>query len=493
MVAIAIVVVAFQTLQSAVDRERDLERKASEKSVRAKMDQSSETQKAIVDEQPVDELDTDISDAENPVVSFQQLGRDDGEKAWRRIQPHLVTLEIATPLGPHRATGLVVDPRGWVMTAYQTCRDASSIRVRATAPTLQQTESSDLLSDQVRGVLAIDVERDLVLLSVNPRFAPLNRVAIDSADSLVEGRFLFQCEPPTNLSPDAITETRVDGRAVTMALPRKQQTELLRMKMSHDGVEWIMHRINQATQSGTVLLNESGEVAAMHLLALGKEGLAVPAIEFQKVIETVTDEVQPIESLTPPGSASGLVILQPKHPLYEISLRLNQAGDACRQFQCLPESEDDAASLSSFVQSLAAAKRVDVTHPGADTIQRQREFWINSIDRSLNQSFPEIGSINSYAAKAFDSGGPGNELFAIVTYELIDIESDQLIMRLIDTDKFVRFPFDDRVQPMRPGEQWLLMVKLPADGLLRRRVLRGGATIEYRDVELIEQLGPLGR
>ena len=485
------VIACFQVLQSAVDRERELEREAAAKLDRESLSEVDRIDSDTAEALPNNGVDTETGDQKSTVTAFQQLNHDDGDKAWRRIQPQLVTLEIATPLGPRSATGLMIDPRGWVLTAYQTCRDASSIRVRATARTWQPMNNPDLLSDQVRGVLATDVPRNLVLLSVNPRFAPSNRVEIDPDDALVEGRFLFQCEPPSDQSPDPVTEVRVAGRGNTESLPDAQNSELRRLAMSDADVDWIVHRVNEATRSGTVLLNESGEVAGMHLLTLGDAGFAIPASEFNHLIDAASGDVQPIESLTPPESAAGLIILQPDHPLYKISLTLNQTGDACRQFRWLPETEGDAAKLKAFVDTFEAAKRVDDSHPGAETIERQQNYWINSVRRSLGDP-SSAAAINAFAADSPSGNAGDKSLFAVVTYELIDIESDQLLLRVSDTDRYVRLVFDDSVQSMRPGEQWLLMARIPAGASLRRRSLPAGKTIEYQDVEMISQVGPLG-
>ncbi len=134
------------------------------------------------------------------------------DDCWMRVRPFIVKLTAQTPLGPKSLTGTIIDSRGWVATSYRAIQGAGEIEVSQSPKTSDDLNSSSLLTDKVRGIIATDFEHDLAILSVNRRFVvSFSDLPMIEQDHLVISEYLVQCVAPTGQYPWSATECRIDN------------------------------------------------------------------------------------------------------------------------------------------------------------------------------------------------------------------------------------------------------------------------------------------
>ncbi|MFK7769934.1 MAG: trypsin-like serine protease, partial [Mariniblastus sp.] len=429
-----------------------------------------------------------------PPQKFAYLKKREVNDAWSVIQPYLVNLKVHDARGSHLAVGTIVDTRGWILTSYQTVAGASKIEVTQSAKSIDEV-SDDLLTDQVRGVIGIDKKNDLALLSINRRFViSFADVAFADSNTVVETGYFVQCAPPTATNPYARHEAKISVRGGVGDLSDDAQSKAIQAKLGKpvailgggdtdeedNGIDdwpltWVVASSPKQPLPGTPLVNIDGELAAMNVFSDSREAQYLLVDNVFELIANSADKVQPISVLGGITSDSILVAVPDDHEFREPSVGLNQAGEACKEFNWIPDSQQQYETLQKFAKHFAELKKVSIENLESDDqvdqiISKQVTAWENS----LTKRFVEIIESSSnegdrkklqemnrrFATPAIESGGQMVPFFGQV--DSAGIIGERMILNLYGDDTSVSVPFVERESPMRLESEWLIFVTTPA-------------------------------
>ena len=487
----------------------------SDAKIRAKLDDAIERNRSA-------ESDTNPETIEKPPMQeprFSMIKSSVADDVWDDIQPSLVDLVIETPFGNKRATGLIVDSRGWMLTSHSACLGASKIRLTASVSSLLRLQSGSPLSDFARGVIGVDPANDLALLSINRRFTSLNKISTADRDFIVKGRRLIQCTPPTEELPYPVAEVQIHDRGLVGKLRKRNQTAISEMEsqlLKESPIDWIVHSINEATCPGAVLADETGVVQAMNVFQTTERGYAVPVAQLGSLLAEgeKANGVKKISVLTPPEAKlpdvpkettvapidvpetpkEDLGVLPFDHPFGKTSLDLNQFFKACNSFQWSPQNRGNFLEVQTAAEAFYNAQQLLIDQANdkttASTVSNQLEYWnkhVLEMQRANDDIAKMIDTSNTHAAVAIlKSDG---FFMAFVKHYELDLKDELLIVNVVGTDCYISFPFDEKIKPMVPGDTWVLFGKTPPTAAVTVRPANDREKIKHHAVHVFHQFG----
>lgn len=281
--------------------------------------------------------------------------------------------------------------------------DVRQARKSADVPT------NDILIDQVRGVIAAHPAKDLVLLSVNPRFATrFQDLSLARQDQIVSSQYLIQCLPPTNRFPWPTVETRVIRRATRTDLPETLPAALEAMGLTADDVRWIQHRQSADLRAGAPLVADDGTLLAINTSPpepRSQELLAIPASHVTMLLKQGGSESRPLplpvvgvrpETADNIADAaddrfldeSEMSVVDRTSRLRSLSEKLNIDGDRCQRFGWWPDNASQAEQLQEFAKSLLQAsgqRQLADSERDQAVITRQITDWTDHLTFQLNR------------------------------------------------------------------------------------------------------------
>lgn len=408
-----------------------------------------------------------------PPQELEFLSQAQMDECWETVQPHLVGLQITNSRGKHLATGTIVDSRGWILTSYSAIQGASKIEVSASAKSIDNLPDENLLTDLVRGVVALDMENDLALLSINRRFV-ISFVDIKLAESnkVVEGEYLVQCAPPSKKNPFARTESKILIRDQLESLQPSGQDEAKRRKLADPSMMWIVATNDTTPLPGTPLVRPDGTVAGFSVFAQKDTGYFLPVDQVKPLIDSATDDIAPLTVLGGSTRDNGPTVnIAESHPMRDASERLNSLGDACQEFGWIPKNESQYNDLQNFTEQVANSliyvmENEDNQDENVEQIQTLVMQWENTLTERMSSlksdDYVALREMNKFAKKELRKPRRFIPFFGEVYIGGIDLP-DKLILKFNADQTYVNIPFvpsDD--DPMLPESQWLFFIKTPA-------------------------------
>ena len=423
-------------------------------------------------------------------------------ESWLAVQPHLVKLTVDSPFGTRVVTGTLIDSRGWVLTSYRAVQQARSITVQGcpkSAP-VSADGSADELVDQVRGYLATDPQHDLVILQVNRRFViSFRELEFAKQDRIVTSQRLIQCLVPTDAYPWPTTECRV-RRQRTEDLEPALAERLRAAGLETDQMEWLAHDNPAPTLPGALLVDAEGTVQAMTLGIApipprSGTSVAIPAHFIRELKASANGVVQslPLPAAAEAGNAAarraqpsdrwsgtpnagalpdGLVALPTTSKHRSLSVALNRAGDACRQFGWWPGDATRSVALNDFVTQWTRARKIVENREGSDQelemLQQQVDFWAGQLKQRVLDHQPLDDSAMQAFNEAVEHPGDGPGPFLIfaeihlgaITSPEIKIEAqapdETVTLRVVGRDHLLIGNTRPGWPILRPGTRWLV-------------------------------------
>ena len=460
---------------SSPDKPKDETKTDSDNSVQAKP--------------PKDEPVRKLQFKDLPPQKFAYLKKAQVEDAWTTIQPQLVNLKVYDARGSHMAVGTIVDTRGWVLTSYSAVVGASKIEVMQSVRSIDEL-TDDVLTDQVRGVVAIDQSNDFILLSINRRFViSFSEVEYANSSKVVESAYFVQSAPPTFTNPYAKHEARISVRGELDDLDQNAQDKAIKSKLGEpsgllgskdepktddDPLTWLVASSPKQPLPGTPLVTVRGRMAAMNVFSDSRSGQYVLVDDVPDLIASADGKIQPLSVLGGATSEAVLIAVADDHALREQSVGINQTGEACKAFNWIPETEEQYKTFQQFAVYFYELKEYSRENADSDdqndqAIVKQVTAWENSlterfveiIQGSNDEERKKLQNLNQkFARPAIQKGGQVVVLFGQV--DPVGIRGDRIILNLYGDDTSVSVPLGERDFPMRPETEWLAFVKAPA-------------------------------
>ena len=233
-----------------------------------------------------------------PAYSFFSLN--DVEQFWRTNSNFVVRLRVDLGSTSHYVSGAIVDRRGWVATSLAGVQNAKEIEVQIASEDLRAFGGVRLDAiDSIRGVLAVDPEHDLVLLSINRELVrSLSEVELGSTESLVGGVHLLQCSAPGKQNFAWPKEVRFSRRQKYENLDFDFQAQVDEQKLDR-GLDYMIHNGYTDTCVGAPLLDQNGKMFGLNSAINDRSTnvLMIPAEAIKALSATVNGDVTGLSTL----------------------------------------------------------------------------------------------------------------------------------------------------------------------------------------------------
>lgn len=426
---------------------------------------------------------------------LRTVGRRDLEKLWAEVHPYVFRLAVRKPNGERKLSGVLIDSRGWVVTSLSAIEGASSIEIwPAPADPLLETAAENL-RDEVRGVLAVDRPRDLVLLQINRRLVNVVTALQPTATLLVPGKTLIQAAAvgPERLA--WLTEARI-ARSDASAFPPE-----IKQAIERRGFDlapyWPGHQLPLSQGVGAALFTPDGALAgvntglsaagthyfaeakwvfelsqqaresAVPLSDLGRVGLTGDQLTAAKAAAGLEPAAVPANS----SSSAGDSPFAEGHEAEPVSRQLAEAATACAAFGWLPaESNEHQTALTTGLLAWREARgliRSRRLFPDDNTkLSKQLAYWTSelkaallSLDRNLSTEFNRQAWESLGAATA-----EPRALFVRVALQPGTSPrvggADTATLELIGLEQFIIATVDAEIAPLLPDSEWLVVVTI---------------------------------
>jgi len=409
-----------------------------------------------------------------PVQKFDYWNRDQVRDCWNSVHPHLVSLTVYDGFGSHEAVGTIIDSRGWILTSFNTLKGASKIEVRSSVGSVKQLVDADLLTDDVRGYVAVDAERDLAILSVNRRFViAFSFLELARRNNVVEQQYLAQCSPPGEHDLFGLTETQIMTRGTSETFSKKSKLQIARRKIPGNELIWLTAKgsskpLPAAVLPGTPLFNTQNQMTAINSFYLPDEkvGYFVPVDNVNSLIDESDGTVKPLSELGT-GRLGNVVAVATTNPFHEKISQLNKFALACSEFNWIPSNREEYQDFQSFAEGYMEIERESRRLEGSTIpeelkiINLQHELESTLRDRFANLEFAEekrLGEMNQQFARIevqrFSKYVPfyGKVLEPEIGKQLVKVS-------LYRTDTEIKVPFPMTGPAPKQGSKKLFFVK----------------------------------
>lgn len=401
-----------------------------------------------------------------PDQQFVQLDAKSVQNCWETVQPNLLSLKIYDGKGTHDAVGTIIDSRGWVLTNYSAVKGASKIEVTSSLKSIQYLGETELLNDVVRGYVAVNKEKDLIILSVNRRFiVAFTTVESITRNNVVKSEFLLQCAPPSLGNIYGGIETRIQSRGTLNSLVPVAQATAQRMKLKNPDLVWFSAQTPTLSLPGTPLFKINGNLAALLSFRIEENNFFVPVDSVHALMADTTEDIKPLKELSPLSDTSDFISISEKNPMRESIVKLNLLTDACKQFDWIPKKAPEYETLQSLITSYAAIKKQSMKDLGTET-DKQVTRQLAQLETSLNQRALLFSDDDQSALKQMNRSfaesalqKPNQYLPIYGEFIQIQIASNQILVQLVGTSTYIRAPFVQTDEPMRPESKWLFFIK----------------------------------
>lgn len=413
--------------------------------------------------------------------------------SWFAIQPYLVELRAQTPTGDRFATGTIVDSRGWVLTSYPAMAGATRIDFRAAAKDVLPSTSRDSVIDQVRGIVAFDVERGLILLSINRRFvSAFDDVKFDVSSRVVPSQYLIQAAPPIANWPWPTAETRIAALGTASQLDQQAASPLTRIGFDDEESTLLLHQQKSPLRVGAPLVNDQGEIVAINIVAIAEDALDVIAIGADQLVQFKREAglstmplPVPVATAIEDGRKTGdqeseaaMTVVDAESSARQFSEQINRAGVDCRRFQFWPTNTDQAEDLRQLLKLLLEADRrleTEVLPDDCAVIIEQIDQWRGELERSAgtagSRSSRDQQQFNRLVNVADERGLIAG--FALTHHTVsespaIELDgsgtSETVVLELLGSRQRIIVNVKQGWPPMPPDSPWLIVAEpLPGE------------------------------
>ena len=468
----------------------------------ANADKSDEPKKILTDDDLTKKASTDptpekkkveIKPDERPTM----VGIDTLHRTWSQVHPYLVQLDIVSTSGNHKATGILIDSRGWVATSYQAIKEAITVNVTMAASSLDEGPASNpQLSDLARGIIAVNPAQDIAIISVNRTLVQnVSDIAIEYNEPLVSAQRLIFCRAPKDGRRLWITDSKVDRRPRAQELEEQEKEITNRYGYkSEKNFQWIVHqRPFQPEFAGAALLNQSGQLVGMGITwkENAAESFAIPvkslvAARDKAIRERSYENIQLFknagkEIAKPAGKpkAGKSFTDAPKTKLdknasdFTLMQRINKSIEQANSIGWLASKNEDVSKLADLAKLLATSDaRIKSVVKGKEEIaqaEKRLAAAIEGIQKRIDQIeiLPKKAVAKSnelMLGKAKDTPQTPVLFYATVYRPSIfspRLRSKKTVMFTIEgTKQLLITPVTDNHFDLRPGTRWILVGKV---------------------------------
>lgn len=407
-----------------------------------------------------------------PPQKFSYLKKKRVEECWERVQPHLVSLKVFDGRGTHAVSATLIDSRGWIVTSYSAVAGATKIEVTASAKSIDDLPDPSLLTDRVRGVIAMDPKNDIAILSINRRFVvSFAEMKINETQRLVAGQYLVQSAPPSPLNPYSRSESKIIARSTYDELDPAGQARAKQENLTDPDVNWLVAQYQSIPCPGTALVLIDGSLAAINAFTTDQKTYYVMVDHLKGLIQSADVVVRPLSVLAGKDGNARLTAVEDDHPMREVSVRLNQLGTVCEAFGWSPQTKMEYSQFQDFADYTSRALRFSLDNRDnprekdqVKKIEDQVKHWEKSLARQLgkiNFDDPQsLARLNEFAETEISRPNRYVPFFGKVLLSGIELP-DHVLLEFDNLPVVVNIPFSPDGEPMLPDSRWLFFVKTP--------------------------------
>lgn len=418
---------------------------------------------------------------------LRTFSRRELEKLWAEIHPYLFRLVVHKPNGDRVISGVLIDSRGWVATSLSAVEGARSLEVYPAPADPLSEFAADNLRDEVRGILAVDRPRDLVLLQINRRLVNVVTALKSTEKLLVPGRPLIQA---ASVGPERwgwLTETRmVRTDPATFPAEVKQLIERRGLDLAP---YWPAHRLAISQGAGAALFTPEGELAGVNTgLSTAEAHFFAEAPALQSLLKNAREPAAPLSNLSslegnaqkttvgnPPAEdpAAGGSPFPPGHEAEPVASQLAEAARACAAFGWQPEPAAEmqaalAAGLLAWRDARELVRSRKLFPEDARKLSGQLAHWTSQLKAALLTL--DRNQMTEFNRRAWDSlEGAAAEPRALFVRVVMQpgtsprfAGNDTATLEVIGLPQQVVATVSDDIAPLLPESEWLVVVRLDA-------------------------------
>lgn len=456
-----------------------------------------------------------IEFAKLPTQRFSYLSAKDADRVWKIAQKRVLSLTVHRPDGIHKATGIIVDSRGWVLTSHHAVAGATKIEITASAKIIDELYEADLLKDEVRGVIAADVARDLVLLSVNRRFVQsFGSVNFGAKQDMVQGQHAIQAAPPSAKNPYARVEVGVTNRFDADQLPPQVRSAAESQNTDDPSNVWIETKKNGTALPGTTLFTGGGKLTG--LLAFTQSDLNYFLLLDEKAesfIRSAVDEPKPlvtiatIEQKQMIEEVAARNIFVTTDPIRQTLTELDAAGGICEKFGWIATTDDQFSSLQTFAARMSEVLIFTLENGNNDDeqatvelLKKQADKWRQSISNAIanrdRSQMDDTQKMIELSAKMMKRNSLSRDQQFIPFFGkvyvagIVSPDPDAMFLAVGQGEAYLKTPYQATGKAMLPDSEWLFFTK--RQSTRRTTTLRfSGTTFDAEAGQLMFAIGPL--
>ena len=419
--------------------------------------------------------------------------------------PYMVRLDIKTPRGERKATGFIIDSRGWVATSYEAIKDAVEVNVTLASRDFDTGKAWRETSDRARGFIATDPPRDLAIISIN-RDLVLNftDLKIDGGKLVVAGNRLILARTPTSGRRLWLKETRINDRQKFTELDQQVSSQLDDDPNRDTFERWLEHSDPVEDEfRGAPILDADGQVVAINssLESEGQQpwGYALPIKHLLTLKQSANDSVTSFGNNNPDSIAAsdaagraGDNAENPTSSFPEID-DLNESLAKCREFQFVGRDAEEVEQVELFVERLRRAIDLTVDPSKTESDKEKLQKEIDDVVRRTERVVAGFGGekrrriADSNDMMTLDLEVEREEMPVGLVCEVIQGAATSpnfqnrptVTLRAIGTDRlfFVKLDSDNVVLP--PGRDFMLF------GYANPRTVLSGGGLEMMQLRLM--------
>ena len=421
----------------------------------------------------------------------RSLSRRDLEKFWVQAQPYIVRLTVNRGDKSRLIAGVIVDSRGWIATSLSAIKGASSINVELAPVNPLNERLEQALSDDVRGVLAVDPIHDLVILQVNRRLVNVVTSLHPSTQLLVGGRYLIQIAPPGKERNPWVTECKVNQER-----PREKFSSSVNRQFDSLQINlepyWPAHDGVLENAAGATLFSSDGKLSGINTSVIdGSDSFFAEAAAVLALTKKVKEPAQPLTSLvaaatatkaaapagpatptTPDAKAkSGRSPFETDHEFFQLSQELFERAAVCEAFNWQPQTNEQQTELVAGFLSLREAANLTrgrkLVTSDRELLQSQVAFWNNRLteticngDRDAEQAHNKLAREAVNDRNEIDCAVFGTVLLTPLNSPKIEGQ-ETITLLLAGIDEHVIVPVDqEKNASMLPDSRWIVVLVL---------------------------------
>jgi S1-C subfamily serine protease len=409
---------------------------------------------------------------------------------WTKIYPSVFELRISRQGEVVRATGTLVDSRGWIVTSYSAIKNAEQVLCRLAPNQIEYNVNLMGVTDTCKSILAYDEATDLAIVQINRKLVDVISPLKIAEKPPVAGVHLLIATPPEMTKVAWLSEGKLAQESYGGELSESVLKTIGDQGLATDRGWMVLDAAIDLLPGGTVF-SEEGEIHGVVTKGTqGKQAIISSGAEIRQLMTQVgKSEPRPIgqrigglasDLETPDADPDALELAEaglPKIPnveqlpatssRHELSRDLNLAGRRCMVFDWIPKDQTQLGQVVDLLQKLQLAKDTLRLESGemrlAEEIAltQQVNHWRTECKPLIDSpGLTIINQIHALAGVGVSGKLPNAPCLAYVdVVHAATLGQTASFVRIVEGEQAFSIPIDPERFVLGRGTRWLILLE----------------------------------